>query len=343
MLAQGQRSSTEPQMVFLEKLDDLLKGYAPARVVMTGFELGVFTMIAEGKTTAEEVARAAASSTRGMRMLLDALTSLELLQKHNDRYQLVPGSEAALVKSSPQYIGSMWETNHLWSAWSALTQVVRTGKPYTRLETESDAARFFPMLIRSLHVHNLEPARKLAGLLLPSQIPPDSRVLDVACGSAVWSIPFAEASSEVRLDLLDFGDALAVARSYVERHKVDAQVSYIQGDLKHTDLENDRYQLIILGNIVHSEGAASSRDLIQRCARALRSGGKLAIIDLFPNEERTGPPRAVLFALNMLINTSEGDVFSVSEYNQWFKDAGLSEGTLVQLGPTTTALLAAKP
>ncbi|KAF6003793.1 hypothetical protein F1559_001539 [Cyanidiococcus yangmingshanensis] len=289
---------------------------------MTAFELGVFTAVAEGNHTAEDVARATATSTRGMRLLMDALVSLDLLQKHEGAYHLLPGSEALLVKTSPQYLGYRWETNHLWSAWSALTEVVRTGQPYTQLEKEPDAARFFPKLIRSLHVMNLEAARKMAQILMPSQIPMNSRVLDIACGTGVWSIPFAEASTQVQLDLLDFADALAVAKDYVQA------IATI---------------LIILGNIVHSEGAKSSQDLIRRCARALCPGGKLVIIDLFPNEERTGPPRAVLFALNMLLNTSEGDTFSVSEYNAWFQDAGLTEGSLVELDDNSTALIAAKP
>jgi len=55
---------------------------------------------------------------------------------------------------------------------------------------------------------------------------------------------------------------------------VDAQVSYIQGDLKHTDLENDRYQLIILGNIVHSEGAASSRSTSKYFGPTIKSIGE---------------------------------------------------------------------
>lgn len=326
-----------------ETCSRLLQGYAPARVLMTAFELGVFTAVAEGNHAAEDVARATATSTRGMRLLMDALVSLDLLQKHEGAYRLLPGSEAFLAKTSPQYLGYMWETNHLWSAWSALTEVIRTGQPYTQLEKESDAARFFPKLIRSLHVMNLEAARKMAQILMPAQIPLNSRILDIACGTGVWSIPFAEASAQVQLDLLDFADALAVAKDYVQRHHVEAQISFIPGDLKHADLGKDRYHLIILGNIVHSEGAKSSQDLIRRCARALCPGGKLVTIDLFPNEERTGPPRAVLFALNMLLNTSEGDTFSVSEYNAWFQDAGLTEGSLVELDDNTTALIAAKP
>jgi ubiquinone/menaquinone biosynthesis C-methylase UbiE len=329
-------------MEFQQKCNSLLQGYAPARVIMTAFELGVFTVIAEGNNTAEEIARTTRTSQRGMCRLLNALASLDVLEKRNNLYFLVPGSEAMLVKTSPEYMGSMWETDYLWSVWSHLTEVVRSDQPHVQLEKETNVDRFFTMLIRSLHVMNLAPARKLADLLLPAQIPTNSSILDIACGSGVWGIPFAEAAPEIHLDLLDFPNILAIAETYVRRHQVEKQVSYICGDLKRLDLGTDRYHLIILGNIVHSEGSRSSRDLIQRCGVSLRPGGKLAIIDFFPNEERTGPPQAILFALNMLLNTSEGDVFSVSEYNSWLRDAGLTEGSLLELDERSTVLLATK-
>ncbi len=92
--------------------------------------------------------------------------------------------------------------------------------------------------------------------------------------------------------------------------------------MKEVDFGENRYDLALLGNIVHSEGEESSRDLFKRLYRALKSGGRVAIIDMIPNNERTGPPFALIFALNMLVNTEKGGTYTLEEYTRWLSDAG---------------------
>jgi hypothetical protein len=42
---------------------------------------------------------------------------------------------------------------------------------------------------------------------------------------------------------------------------------------------------------------------------------------MIPNEERTGPPFPVLFAVNMFVMGGE-DTYPMSEYRAWLADAG---------------------
>jgi SAM-dependent methyltransferase len=93
----------------------------------------------------------------------------------------------------------------------------------------------------------------------------------------------------------------------------------------------NRFDIAILGNIVHSEGETSSR-LIRRLHEALRPGGRLVIIDFVPREDRTGPAPAMLFALNVLIETEAGDVSTLSEYRSWLQEAGFGAVETIELG-----------
>jgi hypothetical protein len=47
---------------------------------------------------------------------------------------------------------------------------------------------------------------------------------------------------------------------------------------------------------------------LRKVAQALKPGGTVAIAEFIANHERTGPPQALLFAVNMLVNSEEGDV-----------------------------------
>jgi ubiquinone/menaquinone biosynthesis C-methylase UbiE len=309
---------------------------AAPRALAVGVQLGVFTHIAEGRNTAASVASAAQASERGTRMLLDALTAFQLLAKKGDVYSLTPLSAEFLVRGKPNYTGFILETDRMWESWSHLGEVVRTGKPLARVESQADAEAFFPTLVRSLHVTNSEPARRAAKVLT------GTRVLDVACGSGIWGIAFAEAHPDAHVTANDFPGVLPVTREFVARHGLDSRFDYLEGDLKTTEYGENRFDVAILGNIVHSEGERSSKALFAKLFRALAPGGQLAIVDMVPNDERTGPPFPVLFALNMLLHTEEGDVYTLAEYTRWLKEAGFAQVKTADIGSHSPLVIGVK-
>lgn len=307
-----------------EPLLQLSFSFAPSSILSAALELGVFTHIAAGSRTVAEISQAAKASGRGTRMLLDALVALQLLGKAGERYELTPLAAEFLVRGGQHYVGEMMESKMLSEAWGHLAEVVRTGKPVREVEAKDVAEDFFPMLVRGLHVFNTGPARRAAEVLGAGTTHRGLRVVDVACGSGIWGIAIAEADKEARVTAQDFPALFETTRHYLDRHGVADRYDFLPGDLKEVDFGEGRYDLALLGNIVHSEGEESSRDLFRRLHRALRPGGRVVVIDMVPNDERTGPPFPLFFALNMLVNTQVGDTYTLAEYTAWLNDAGFN-------------------
>ncbi len=307
-------------------------GFAPARILSAALELNVFGHISDGRTTAGKVAHAAEASERGMRMLLDALVGIGLLTKDETRYGLTDIAHRHLLRNRPEYLGDFLSLNALWDAWGNLTESVRTGRPYLPVDQKDVAEDFFPKLIRSLHVVHAEPAKRAAQVLGAGTRTRGMRVLDVACGSAIWSISIAEADPYAHVTALDFPAVLGVTREFVKRHRLETRFDFLPGDLKSVDLGTARYDLAVLGNIVHSEGEDSSRDLFRRVYRALAPGGRVVILDMIPNDERNAPLFPLIFALNMLVNTTTGDTYTFAEYDRWLQEAGFQRVETADIG-----------
>jgi hypothetical protein len=68
----------------------------------------------------------------------------------------------------------------------------------------------------------------------------------------------------------------------------------------------------------------------------------MVIVDMVPNDDRTGPAFPVFFALNMLVNTQHGDTFTLAEYKQWLKEAGFSGFSTQDVGSHSPLIIAAK-
>ncbi|HEY3236878.1 MAG TPA: class I SAM-dependent methyltransferase, partial [Polyangiaceae bacterium] len=245
-----------------------------------------------------------------------------------------------LVRESPDYMGALMEHDDFWEAWGHLPEAIRSGQPLHRVETQDAAEQFFPILVRMLHALQRDRARQAAQALGAGK--KGLRVVDVACGSGVWGIAIAEANPEARITAQDFPAMLPVTQEYLKRHGVEERYDFLPGDLKQVDFGNDRYDLALLGNIVHSEGERSSRELLQRLYRALRSGGRVVIIDMIPNDDRTGPPFPVFFALNMLLNTEQGDTFTLAEYTRWLNEAGFARVETADIGAHSPLIIGTK-
>ncbi len=316
--------------------------FAASRVLTAGVQLGIFDCLARGRDSAEAVAGDLGTHRRGTRMLLDALVVLGLLGKSGGRYVLSPLAQRYLVCDSADYVGGILETDMIYQNWAGLVPAVRTGQPVQRVEQKEKAEAFFPILVRSLHVMAREPARRMAEALGAGTRERGLQVLDVACGSGIWGIAVAEADAEARITAQDFPGVLETTRRYYNKHGIAGRCEFLPGDLRTADFGSARYDLALLGNIVHSEGEASSRALFRRLFQALKPSGRIVVLDMVPNDDRTGPPFPVLFALNMLVNTAEGDTYTLAQYRDWLGEAGFSAVEAVDIGSHSPMVLAVK-
>src|SRR5207245_9546054 len=97
----------------------------------TAIELELFTAIAEGKQTAEDIGASCKASARGTRILCDFLVVHGLLTKHANRYALTPDSAVFLDKHSKAYVGGALRFLLLPSAWKDTNILL---KPYAKAE-----------------------------------------------------------------------------------------------------------------------------------------------------------------------------------------------------------------
>lgn len=316
--------------------------FTASRTLTAAVQLGVFSPLTEGPRTAEELAKLLECSPRGLRMLLDALTSLELLEKRGSSYELAPIADEYLVAGRPGYIGTMFESEVGWKAWSSLTDTVRTGLATQQIETESGSAEFFPKLLPSLHVLNQPPAQRTAEALGIGSSLRGAQVLDLGAGSGVWGIAAAAADPTATVTAQDYPSVLEITKRYVEERSLSEQFAYLPGDLLSMQLPESTFDLALVSNVLHCIGPVAAKQLLHRAYRALVPGGRIALVEVIPNDLRTAPPSALLFALNMLVHTEHGDVYTAAELTAWLSEAGFAFVSSTDIGSASPLLIGVK-
>ena len=324
----------------IEYLQRLAISHLATRILMSGVQIGVFECIGKDTKTADEIAEQIGSSLRGTRMLLDCLVSFRLLTKSKQRYSLNSTSSLYLTKKSPDYMGHLWEDERGLQQWDRLNEAIRTGKPVRKKGSLTEEAASFAGLARSLHVVHWKFAVRASQILSAGCA--GMKVLDVACGSGVWGIAVAQTDPQSQITAHDLPEILEITKSFANKHHVGEQFNYLPGDLRTTHFGEGKFDLAILGNIVHSEGERFSRELFERMNGALKDRGRIAIIDIIPDEERTGPQSSLTVALAMLLDTEEGDLFTLAEYKDWLSQSGFTGIETADIGLHSPMVIAQK-
>lgn len=327
-----------------ERVMQFAWGYAPPLILEAAIRHGIFDTLDQGPKDASQVAEATGISLRGARAVLNALVGLELLARIDDRYALTEESTTFLVSTRPSFYGGIFRhvSEQLLPKWLPLTEVVRTGKPAEVVNEENTGGEFFAQFVEALIPLGYAGAQALAKALGAHEAQPGYSVLDLAAGSGVWSIPFAQASPNVRATAVDWPEVLPVTRRVTARFGVESQYAFTAGDLLEADFGTG-HTVATLGHILHSEGEARSRKLLAKVFDALAPGGTIAIAEFVPNDERTGPPLPLIFAVNMLVATSEGDTFTFAEIRSWLEEVSFTNARQLEAPAPSPLILATKP
>jgi ubiquinone/menaquinone biosynthesis C-methylase UbiE len=328
-----------------ERIQQLAWGYAPPLIIEAALHHGVFDLLDGGSKTVEEVAAQSGASVRGLRAVMNALAGLGLLTKDAEgRYGLTADSAAFLVSTKPGFLGGVIKhtSTQLVPKWLRLEEVVRTGKPAASVNREKVGAEFFHKFVEDIFPMSYPSAQRLAEALVIADAKKPVKVLDLAAGSGVWGIALAQRSLRVTVTAVDWPGVLDVTRKVATRLGVAGRFSFVAGDLATADFGRGHH-IATLGHILHSEGERRGRALLKKTFKALAKGGTIAIAEFLVDDARTGPPVSLIFAVNMLVNTDEGDTWSFDEIAGWLREAGFRDPRTIEAPGPSPLILATKP
>ncbi|BCM89407.1 3-hydroxy-5-methyl-1-naphthoate 3-O-methyltransferase [Abditibacteriota bacterium] len=343
-MKQQPTSSTTGEPVTPERILGMAWGFAPPLALEAAVKHRVFDVLDAGPQTLDQISASTGASKRGLAALLNVLVSINLLSKDGDTYGLTSESAAFLVSSKPGFQGGFLRhiSTQLIPGWLDMNEVVGSGHPRTKVNTEEQGAEFFEEFVQSLFAMNYPAALALASHLELDQAKETVKVLDLAAGSGVWGIGLAKASPFVHATGLDWARIVPIIRRNAEQHGLGDRFDYIEGDLLEVPF-GEGYNVVTLGHILHSEGEERSRALLKKVFDALAPGGTIAIAEFLVNNDRCGPPSGTIFAMNMLLHTQQGNTYSFEEIASWLDEIGFENARQLPAPAPSPLILATKP
>ena len=140
---------------------------------------------------------------------------------------------------------------------------------------------------------------------------------------------------------LDWAPVLEVALENARKAGVEDRYSTLIGNAFEVEFGNG-YDLILVPNFLHHFGPDACTTFLRKCHAALAPGGRVAIVEFVPNEDRVSPPEVATFSLVMLGSTPNGDAYTFTEYARFLDAAGFQAPEHHPLPAVVSAIIARK-
>lgn len=337
--------SPDPQDSSPQYLEDLATGYWYSEMLFASVELGIFTFIGEDGRSLDELTGSLCMGREELSRFLHALMTIGLIVEYGDKYYNTLLSNRHLVSGKPEYLGDsiLWR-KELSQNWKTLVPSLKSGgrvgcgagsgekaeDPAVRMNR---ITRYTDAMACCAKVKAREMMSLFEGLDLCGDM------LDIGSGSGALASVFLDRFPSLTACLVDLPEVLEISKKRMQDEGLATRTSFVSANvLEAWPLEEARYDVIMLSNIVHAFSEAELPHLIAQAAAHLKKEGLLIIHDFFLDHFSS---KAALFDLNMFINTYNGRVFRSSVVEGELTKEGLSHTGLIPLKTDTAVIIGA--
>lgn len=320
---------------------DTIFAFQRSAALTAAIDLELFTLIGDGARTAAEIAKACGSPERGIRILCDYLTTIGFVTKTGDAYDLTADTALFLTKRSPAYLGGTAEflnNADMAGSFDRLTETIRSGSVRDNMVAGENPV--WVQFARAMVPMMMPAAQAIADLLGAATAGP-LRVLDLAAGHGMFGIAIAQRNPQAEVVAVDWATVLDVAAENAKASGVGDRHRGLAGDAFKVDY-GDGFDVALVTNFLHHFDRDTNVRFLTKVTRALKSGGRVVVLEFVPNDDRVTPAMAARFSLVMLANTSSGDAYTLRELSGMLTEAGLKNVTAHPLQGPETVIIATK-
>lgn len=314
------------------QLFQLATGFWGARALHVALSLDVFGQLEKDAMTGPAMAQALNADGGGIEALLTALSSLGLVEKDARGYGNSAVTRLFLLPSSPYYQGSLIQGYAAeWAKWQQLETVLKHGPP-TMVARRGFSPDAFQARVNLASVIAPLAAQKL-------DLRRVHKVLDLGGCAGAFATELCRARPDLTAVVLDLEPALALTRDRLAAAGLAERVTTKAGDCLETVLGASEFDLVIISDVLRTQPAARSKELLERAFDALVSEGQSVVCDVLLDDDRQGPLPSALLALETLLTTPAGPACSTWDVTDMMQGVGFIRLQTIPLEPSHHGLV----
>ena len=326
-------------------------GFWASKTLLAAIKFELFTILAGGKLSGEEIKNKIGLHARSLYDFLDTLVALGFLQKEGlgeiAEYSNTPETNLFLDKNKPPYIGGILEmgNDRLYKYWGDLEEALTTGEPQneikyatTPIDNPFDELYKDPDKLRGF-LNAMTGVQMGAFMSFSKQFDFSNYKTLTDAGGSIGALSTQVALNQPHMvcTTLDLPPVQPLAEEFISKHHLSDRVEAKSGDFFKEALPQS--DVIVMGNILHDWGEKEKLQLMKKAYDALPQGGAFVCIESIIDNERSKNAFGLMMSLNMLIETKGGFDFTFNDFDDWAHQVGFTKTEWLPLaGPTSAAI-----
>ncbi|GAA3082025.1 methyltransferase [Streptomyces olivoverticillatus] len=326
----------------LQSVMNIASGFWRARALFSAMDIGLFTHLAKGPATQQELEKALSLHPSAAADFLDALVALDLLHREDGRYANTAAADRYLDQGKDSYVGGFFTfmSYALYPAWGRLTALLRGGSRQEGLDDFGDWYKDLDQVRGFMDAMDSVSAPVTEELVRHFDWSAYRTVADLggARGNLVGHL--VKAHPHLRGTTFDVPAIKPLFEEHVAKLGVADRAAFMGGDFRTDPLPEA--DVVIFGHVLHDWDTDTRKLLVKRAYDAVRPGGALLIYEELLDDDRHGPARSLLMSLNMRLVRSGGSEYTAAECRVWLEAAGFTGMSVEDLTATERLIVARK-
>lgn len=304
MNADQWRSLSVPQglELILEKIGARL--FPPdrqvAEYIVWSIESGLIdALISRAPLSAQVASELSTLSVGGAKAMLGVLCASGLAKYVDGDYIPTQLTTDFLNKKNLHYVGNEFYLEHTYIPPLFLKDP-SDGAPYTPKMAVHMETMKFGGIERLLNQQTRNLASSIAAVH-SGEFDDTRRLLDVAGGSGVFSIPLALRLPELRVTLTELPIAVPNAQVFIDAAGLTDRIDVIAQDVFETPWNAGTFDTVFIGNLLHGFSDEKCISICRECFNHLPPGGKIWLHEILWNDDKDGPMIAALINTSMAL------------------------------------------
>ena len=317
-----------------------------AGVAKSAVTLGICDKLSGRTESSEWMANALGANLLHTDEMMNSCVSAGMLVKIGDKFKNTEESEKYLVKGKPNYYGEAFTyLSSLGDLFHKVDAAMLSGEEMSHEEefkTEADEAAYWTHYM--LAMDQWGGGMQTEMLLENTDLTGRKTLLDVGCGSGVYTMALCKKYPDLKGVLFDQEKALPLARSLMVDRGVADQISTLSGDY-YTDPLGSGYDAVLFSGVLIQEPPEGQVRLLKRAFEAMNAGGMVIIQDILeigPYTETT-PKIALESLVAAVFYGGSGGVVSGDETVEFLTEAGFTSANQIPLTGVYSIVTAVKP
>lgn len=309
---------TQEQVAEVKKA---VNGYKVSRLMSAAERLGFFAALTKEPQSITELSEKLNLAAENLVVILNALVSLGFVERvsKKDQYFLGEYYEALSTDSPNNQLGYIRHATTMEDKWAYLAEAAKnkelTLKNFNDITGNQKASTV--SFIQAMHANALPQARYISDIFDFN----NHNILDVGAGAGTYSIAVGQKYGAATGILFDLPAVAEIISENLVQNNLADRFTIKPGDYNET-LPEGKFDDIFLFAVAHQEESTHLKSLLREIYAHLKEGGRLFLSSFFLNADKISPEFSVMFALEMLVMSTSGKVYTHDEICEMISSVG---------------------